>query len=106
MWKKRHTSTSSGVSRLHSSPSESASRRPWPARAAASGSKPYSRPKLSHAAKTPGVESMSVLEEKRGDVCSSATSLLLLTSFGDAPIHVKEDLQMNERIYIYMKVIS
>jgi hypothetical protein len=59
-----HTATRSGVFKLHSSPSVSLSRRPCPSCAAVAPSKPYSRPKMSHATRTPGVESMSVLEER------------------------------------------
>jgi hypothetical protein len=49
---------------LHFSTRDSVSRRPCPTCAAAAPSKPNSRPKLSHATKTPGVESMSVLKER------------------------------------------
>jgi len=60
------TAICSGVSNLHNSPSVSVSRRPCPLCAAASASKPYSFPKRSQAARTPGVESTSVLEERGG----------------------------------------
>ena len=62
---RRQTSICSGVSSLHHSLSVSANRRPCVSCAAAAPSKPYSRPKRSHTAKTAGVESMSVLKRER-----------------------------------------
>jgi hypothetical protein len=56
------TASCSGDFKSHRSASESASRRPCPSCAAVAPSKPYSFPKISHATRTPGVESMSVLE--------------------------------------------
>ena len=79
---------------MHFSTRDSASRRPCPSCAAAAPSKPYSRPNVSHASKTPGVESISVLKgrEIRGyqDTSVECASLMIA-----APIHVKENL-LNE----------
>ncbi len=79
----------SGVSSLHHSPSVSPSRRPCPSWAAAAPSKPYSRPKQSQAANTPGVESMSVLQREESQ------SVAMIANIGAAPIHVKEDLRID-----------
>lgn len=55
------TDSSASSSILQLSRSVSWRRRPWEACATATASKPYCLPKMSHALRTPGVESMSVL---------------------------------------------
>jgi len=92
-----------GVSNLHNSPSVSVSRRPCPLCAAASASKPYSFPKRSQAARTPGVESTSVLEERGGGFGNVRIHLIediIITTAdrGAAPVHVEENLE--DRRYV------